>query len=227
MTKIEQQPDQENAQTPERILNAPEGEQVEVREYDETGIKEVIGTAAIDIKNAVVRVVANGEGQKPIPHTVDAKKFTSKELDEKMQTRLESIYKTLDPKIGAKIDQELFAKFKEFPDDFVVATRSFLENFDLRIDFDELGIGKVNKKELSPRRTAFIEKLESHVRQVVTNKLGERVPRYINSAKNYKKTGYRNGRGGPVGYNIDISMELNSWVREDSMIFQFETKIKN
>lgn len=192
MTEVKQQPDeQENAQTPERVANTPEGEKVEVRGYDALHTKQVIGNIATNTCGAITKVNVGKKGPKPIPNTVNATTPDSNDAQKRAEERLEKIYQTLDPKLEADIDTLLTQQIQKYPQDMSAAIRSFLQNANFGFKFSDVNVGETNKYtettdlnntplqvERHKIRTDFMAKLIAHGQQTVGNHIKKRLANY-------------------------------------------------
>jgi len=193
MTEVKQQPgSQENTETPERVAKAPEGEYIEVRDYDALYTAKVIGDIAIDTRGAITKV-NTGEGPKPIPSTVKVAVLSSDDIRNpyaKPERRLQEIYKLLDPKLTTDIDKFLIQKIEENPNDMDSAMKTFAETATFGFRFDELNVGDVRDTEVSDKnntrgqieaykqRKEFIGKLVEHGSEVIQFFLNKRLSNY-------------------------------------------------
>jgi|GEM_PF-3312851 len=182
---------QENAQTPERVTQTPEEQEVEVRGYDALHTEKVIGEVALNTHGAITKVTAEKNGPKPVPETVNATTPANDEAEKRAKKRLDEIYETLDPKLTADVDTMLNQEIQKYPNSMFTSITEFLRKANFGFKLKDIGVGETDKYSETTTynntplqvkrhgmRVAFIEELIAHGQQTVEDHIKSRLANY-------------------------------------------------
>lgn len=223
----DQTPQDPEIKTPDRVLNAPNDTEIEVREYDITDVQRVIGQTAVDTHGRVTKLY-RGEGPSPIPHTKNAKDLQRADLDKKMTIRsndlAEKITKALEDKLESIILGELNSR-----ENISEALNNIVKT-EFPIKLSEFGIAVTHEDARQKydsfqaqqgaleRRSEFIEQTLKRIEKSMTEFFQTKMSNYgyhsvtIPSSKTGEKSMIRDFR---------ISRRRNSDNQSDDQIFIF------